>query len=283
MNYIILFRENKEKLKKEKIMKKIVSLLFLLASILLILAGCSNTKNVSSKSDFNTTLLESKKLFIYCGAGMKNAAQELVSTFKENTKAEVSISYGNAANIISQITTSKEGDIFIAGDVAELKALQDKNLVSSSANLVKHIPVLVVKKGNPKGIKSLSDLSKSSIKIVLGDNAATPIGKLSDKSLSDLKIIDKVNIVSRSATANEMTTSITLGQCDAIITWKESVVNVEGIEIVNTDDLKPYIKIVPAATLSYSINKEATQGFINFLKTDQAKSIWKKHGYEMTD
>lgn len=263
-------------------MKKIVSLLCVMASVLFIFAGCSQTKNTSLNSS-DAASLESKKLFIYCGAGMKKAAQDLVSTFKENTKVDVSVSYGNAANTVSQITTSKEGDVFIAGDVGELKPLQDKNLVLSSVNLVKHIPVLVVEKGNPKGIKGLLDLTKSDIKIVLGDNAATPIGKLSDKALSNLKILDKVDIVARTATANEMTTSITLGQCDAAITWKESVVGIDSVEVVNTEDLNSSIKIVPAATLSYSANKEATEAFMKFLQSDQAKTIWKKHGYELTE
>ncbi|MCK5350148.1 MAG: substrate-binding domain-containing protein, partial [Desulfobacula sp.] len=49
--------------------------------------------------------------------------------------------------------------------------------------VVKHIPVIVVPKGNPGNIKSLSGLARKDVKIALGDPRACAIGKLSKKLL----------------------------------------------------------------------------------------------------
>lgn len=52
-----------------------------------------------------------------------------------------------------------------------------------------------------------------------------------------------------------------------------------GTEAVNTPDMDPYVKTVPAASLSYCADQEALAQFLDFLTTDTAKNIWKNAGY----
>ena len=79
--------------------------------------------------------LEGKSLMIYCGAGMKEPFAEISDNFKEATGADVQVTYGNAAQIVSQITTTDQGDLFIAGAEGELDPLKEKNYVTDSKNL----------------------------------------------------------------------------------------------------------------------------------------------------
>ena len=81
-------------------------------------------------------------LMIYCGAGMTKPFQEIADSFKSATGCEMNVTYANAGQIQSQITTSEEGDMFIAGSAEELKPVE--SYVSESKALVKHIPVLAV-------------------------------------------------------------------------------------------------------------------------------------------
>ena len=62
-------------------------------------------------------------LMIYCGAGMTKPFQEIADSFKSATGCEMNVTYANAGQIQSQITTSEEGDMFIAGSAEELKPL----------------------------------------------------------------------------------------------------------------------------------------------------------------
>ena len=143
--------------------------------------------------------LTGHSLMIYCGAGMKKPFQEIADTFMKDTGCDVRVNFANAAQIQSQINTAQEGDLFIAGSAEEVKPVQDN--VTASEDLVKHIPVLVVQTGNPKGITGLSDLTGEGIGVVFGDAEATPIGKISDKALEDLGITDQVDVLARAATA----------------------------------------------------------------------------------
>lgn len=267
-------------------MKKFIN--FLLVFMLSIcIVGCSSNSasnsTSSSSSDASSSneaelTLEGKDLMVYCGAGMTKPFEEIASNFKEKTGCNIEVTYANAAQIQSQITTSEEGDLFVAGAEDELKPVSD--YVSESKKLVKHIPVLAVASGNPKDIKGLGDLTKDDVTVVLADAESTPIGKIAKKALGDLNIYKKVNIEATTSTAPELTNAIEAEECDAVIVWKENVKS-DKVEIVDTTDLDNYVKVVPAASLNCSENKESLAEFLTYLDTDEAKAVWEKYGYEL--
>ncbi len=233
------------------------------------------------EGDAPALALEGKSLFVYCGAGMTKPFQEIVDAFQAETGAKVEVTFGNAAQIVSQITTAQQGDLFVAGDQGELEKIKDE-YVAKTTPLVKHIPVIAVPKGNPKGIASLQDFAQEGVRVVLGDNQATPIGKLADKALKEAGVFDQVDIIARSATAPEITNALDLGECDAAILWKENATG-EGIEIVPSVDLEPYVKTIPAAELKCGTNAETLAAFMEFLNSDKAHQIWQNYGYELAE
>ena len=103
-------------------------------------------------------------LMIYCGAGMAAPFQEIADAFKDATGCQVNATYANAGQIQSQITTTEEGDMFVAGSGDELKPVE--SYVEDKKDLVKHIPVLAVQSGNPKNITGLSDLTGDGVRCV---------------------------------------------------------------------------------------------------------------------
>ena len=64
--------------------------------------------------------------------------------------------------------------------------------------------------------------------------------------------------------------------------WKENC-DAQDVEIVNTTDLDPYIKTIPAASLSCAADKDALEAFNQYLDMDTAKEIWVKYGYEIVE
>ncbi len=274
-------------------MKKTIIVTMTALLILLSLGGCSKSadETVSAAEKQTETVLEPETmqkaeqtdlsghtLSIYCGAGMTKPFQKIADTFKEQTGCEMEITFANAGQIQTQINTAKEGDLFIAGSADELKPVKD--VVKESRDLVKHIPVLAVKSGNPLNITGLADLANEKVRLVLGDTKSTPIGKISDKALTDAGILDKVNVIARTTTAPEIFNALIVDECDAIIVWKENVTD-PSVEIVDTEEMQKYIKTVPAASLSYCDDTEALKAFLEFLDSDASHTIWTDFGYEV--
>ena len=129
----------------------------------------------SAQTASSITDLTGHTLMIYCGAGMTKPFQEISDCFQKESGCEMNVTYANAGQIQSQINTSKEGDLFIAGSAEELKPVQD--FVAGSKDLVKHIPVLAVQSGNPKGISSLESLTGEGISLIVGRCRSYPYRK----------------------------------------------------------------------------------------------------------
>ncbi|MGM9608180.1 MAG: molybdate ABC transporter substrate-binding protein [Oscillospiraceae bacterium] len=228
----------------------------------------------------NTVDLTGQALMIYCGAGMQQPFAEIAAAFEEATGCEMNVTYANAAQIQTQIQTAQEGDFFIAGAADEVKPVSD--YVESSVNLVKHIPVVAVAAGNPKGITSIADLARDDVVTVIGDSQSTPIGKIAVKAFADHGISDSVNLAATTTTAPQLATLISLGEADAAVIWKENC-NVDGVEICDLPEMEAYIKTIPAARLSCSAAPEAADAFSAFLASDTAQDIWMSYGYELAE
>ncbi|MBO4915123.1 MAG: molybdate ABC transporter substrate-binding protein [Oscillospiraceae bacterium] len=233
---------------------------------------------VTGKEEESLPDLTGQTLMIYCGAGMKQPFTKIAEAFQEATGCEVNVTYANAAQIQTQITTAQEGAFFIAGAAGEVKPVAD--YVISSVNLVKHIPVLAVAAGNPKGITGIADLGNADISTVIGDPESTPIGKIAMQAFQDFNVADSVTLVATTTTAPQLATVITLGEADAAIVWKENC-NEDGVEVCDTPDMDAYVKTIPAARLSFSEDDAAADAFGAFLETDAANAIWTSFGYEL--
>ncbi|MBO4365873.1 MAG: molybdate ABC transporter substrate-binding protein [Eggerthellaceae bacterium] len=292
----------KENIKKYSRLIAWISCLALIAAITVPLAGCSSsteatdtetqdteateqveateTDNGEAEAVEESVSLEGSQLNIYCGAGMTDPFTEIANAFQEQTGCTMNVTYANAAQIQTQITTTEEGDFFIAGSAEELQPVE--GYVAESENLVKHIPVIAVPADNPKEIASLADLANADV-LLIGDPESTPIGKIAMKSLTDAGIWEDLQAkgaITTTTTAPQIATALANGEGDAGIVWKENVKD-DGVVIVDTTDLDSYVKVVPAALLTCSADETAAKEFQTFLQSEQAQEIWMNYGYEL--
>ncbi len=240
-------------------------------------AAASQAVSSQAASAETAQNLTGQNLMIYCGAGMQQPFEEIAAAFSEETGCEMNVTYANAAQLQTQITQSQEGAFFIAGSADEVKPVEE--YVVSSTDLVKHIPVLAVAEGNPKGITGIADLAREDVTTVTGDAEATPIGKIAKKAFQDFGVTDQVTLAATTTTAPQLATVIALGEADAAIIWKENC-NTEGVEICQTTDLDKYVKTVPAARLSFAADDPAADAFAEYLAGQEAAGIWAEYGYE---
>ncbi|HIS40194.1 MAG TPA: molybdate ABC transporter substrate-binding protein [Candidatus Aphodovivens avistercoris] len=253
------------------------------ALLALALAGCSSGQPSSAQQSEpageQQASLEGKELNIYCGAGMTDPFQKIAEAFEAETGCTMNVTYANAAQIQTQITTTEEGDFFIAGSADELGPVAD--YVEAQTDLVQHIPVLAVPADNPKNVTGLADLA-SCERVLVGDPEATPIGKIAQNALTKLGLWDELStsgVITTTTTAPQISTALANGEGDAGIVWKENVTD-DGAVIVDTADLDAFVKTIPAAQLTCAADADAVAAFNDFLQSDAAWDIWAEFGYE---
>lgn len=255
-----------------------VLLTFLLACV----TGCGgNTDSAANKDDTPAPPEKQETLMVYCGAGLRTATDDIAQVFEDKNNVKIEYHYTGSAQNLTQIELTQEGDLYIPGALSYGEKAKEKGFVSDMKNICYHIPVIAVPEGNPAGIKTIADLAKPDVKVVLGDPEGPAIGKTSAKILEKANIYDTVksNLVSTTATVNEIVTYLSMKQCDASIIWEDNANGVKGIEIIQIPPEQNDIKTVPVCVLNFSEKPELAQEFADFIVSQEGKDFFKKHGF----
>jgi molybdate transport system substrate-binding protein len=209
---------------------------------------------------------------------------ELGQAFEAKYGAKVNFNYAACAQLLSQMEISRQGDVFVGGSLGDMEISKQKGFADKYVEAAYHIPAIAVPKGNPAGITGLDDLAKPGVKLILGDEQATAIGKKGSKIFEKNKLtgIEK-NVVARAATVNEVVTKIGMKQGDAGLVFEDNGSGAKDIEIISIPQEQNVIDKVPVCVLSFTKNAELAQTFVDFTKSDEGKAIFVKHGFKTID
>ena len=219
----------------------------------------------------------SGSIFVYCAVGAKEAVTELAKSFEAQAGVKVEITTANSGQLLGQIELSRIGDVYVPGDTGFVATAREKKLVPDDGKVFCYfVPVIVVAKGNPKGVTCLNCLVKPGMRLALADPKAA-IGVLQEKifvkNAIDREALKK-NTVDMPATVAEVALKVKLGAADAGIVWNTVAAQfADSTEAVAIPLEKNVVGAVPAAVLTCSKNPKAAAAFVDYLVSDQGKKV----------
>jgi len=249
-------------------------LLFLLA----FLAGCS----ANSQTE--------KKVSLFAGSAMKPPLEELARRFEEKTGVRVELNFGGSGALLSQMSISRQGDLYLPASSDFIEKAEKANLIDSrSKKMVAYlIPVLLVREGNPKKIESLSDLARPGIRIALANSDTVVIGQFAQEILEkaakkDSVLVQRIkeNIVTQVGSAEDLLSILFLGQVDVVIGWsvqeKWYPDKLEAVALKPNEI--PRIGYVIVAMTKFVRQPRLTRQLLNLIVSSEGKAVFKKYGY----
>jgi molybdate transport system substrate-binding protein len=251
-----------------------IALIVAILSMSLWMGGCSSAAPPKNS------------LTVYCGAGLSKALSEIGTAFENRQGITINFNFAGSNTLLSQLQLVKTGDIYIPGSSYYLDIAVAKALIRSHRTIAFHIPVIAVQKGNPKLIFSLQHLAAHNIRLAVGDPKAAAIGKTAVEIFLKNHLEKPIfeNIISQTATVNELIVFLSLKQVDAAIVWEDNArAAADKIDIVSIPDHQNIIKTIPAGILNVSNNQKSAQLFIDFLLSPPARNILKKYGFRPYD
>lgn len=270
-------------------LKRII-VLFLVFSLMSFTVGCSqgNNENHVVESNIvdedNSIEDEGSKedivLLVYSGAGLKKPMTEIAKVFEEENGIKVEYVFAGSTQLLSQIELSGKGDVFIVGSKKVYEASEEKELTYPSKEVAYHNPTIGVPKGNPANITSLEDLAKPGIKVILGDEEANAIGQTSQKLIEKTGLTGiNDNVVSKTATVNEILVHLESKNADAAIITEDSAFGNENIETISIPEDINIQQIIPVGALKDSNNLDEANLFVDFVSSDEGKAIFEEYGF----
>jgi molybdate transport system substrate-binding protein len=223
-----------------------VFLWFLAALVsVLVLAGLTGCGGGSSGSG---SVAEGQErggtLTVLAASSLTDAFGELGKTFEEqNGGVTVRQSFESSSTLLTQIQQGAPADVFASAAQEEMDtAVKDELVAGKPEVFVKNREVVMVPRGNPANIGSLSDLAEPGVKLVLAqkdvpaaDYAVEILGKANARYGDDFERDVLSNVVSREADVRASVNRVVVGDADATFGYASDY----------TPDIRDRVKVVP--------------------------------------
>jgi molybdate transport system substrate-binding protein len=172
-------------------------------------------------------------------------------------------SFGASSTLAAQITQGAPADVFASANTTIPAQLFAKGLVQKPVVFTRNRLVLVVPTANPAGIRSVYDLRKTGVKLVIAA-AAVPVGSYTLQVLKQMGLTGVLaNVVSRESDVRSVLSKVALGEADAGFVYSTDAKTVSGKVRVLKIPVWAQPKVTYGmAVVSASNNKSAAQRFI---------------------
>ena len=239
----------------------------------------AESNNAAAEGDAKPS--EAKELTILCGTSFGPPVEKLKQLFEEETGIKSVLSFGGSEDLLPQVKLGKVGDVFVTHD-PYMQYTEDAKAMLRWVHVGYVAPVLVVGKGNPKGLKAFEDLAKPGLQVLLPNPEYSTCGEMVFKLLEKKKIKDAVlanvgNAMFRSH--SDIGNKMKLGAGDAAMMWNGVSHNyLDAIEIVPTPYEYDSEIRVGVIGLSYSEKKDLVERFLKFVD-EKGKGVFQEFGY----
>lgn len=222
---------------------------------------------------------------LYAGAGLRYAVEDLIKEFEKDTGMNIEADYEGSGMLLSRVQLTQDADLFMPGDVWYVDQLQQKTgLVESRAKVALFVPVIIVRKGNPKNIRNLGDFYRRDVKAGIGDitEKGPRVGQICPdlfrKQDLDVTKLDAMHAM----TVTELGNWVATGHVDAAVVWRAIAMNKAAeLDIVEIPEKQNIISEVVIALMKNSRRKADAKKFMDFVVSPRGREILKNRGYQL--
>jgi molybdate transport system substrate-binding protein len=184
-------------------------------------------------------------------------------------------SFAGSNQLAAQIQQGVPADVFASANSTIPDQLYAKGLLQKPVAFTSNKLVLITPSSNPAGIKSVFDLRKPGVKLVIG-NSSVPVGAYTRTVLKNLHLTEPVlaNVVSNESDVRSVLSKVALGEADAGFVYVTDAKTVAGrVEVLQIPArAEPRVRY-EMAVISSSRNKKDARAFIDkvLAKAGQAR------------
>ncbi|MBE9499201.1 molybdate ABC transporter substrate-binding protein [Streptomyces sp. GKU 257-1] len=241
------------------------------AALLLPLAACGDDSDERSGGGGKT------ELTVLGAASLTDVFKAAGKAYeKEHPGTRVKFSFAGSQALAAQVEQGVPADVLATADTTTMRGVRSET--GKPAVFARNRLVIATGEGNPKRVKSLEDLTDSSLKVVLAA-PEVPVGRYGKQVLEAQKL--KVEPVSQEPDVRAVLGKVELGEADAGLVYKTDAATVPGkVDAVDIPDRQNAIASYPAATLKSSGHREAAAEFVHWLSTPPAQKLLRKAGFQ---
>ncbi len=228
---------------------------------------------------------QSVTLLIAAAASLQDVLTELDPMF-EKANSSVAVNYNFAASGVlqQQIEQGAPVDVFFSAATKQMEALQAKDLIvpETRRNLLTNHLALIVPENSTLGLTSFRQLTDAKVKkISVGEPRSVPVGQYTAELFTNLGILEQVRsrLVYGNSVRNVLA-AVESGNADAGVVYStDAKISAQVTQVATAPDSLHSPIVYPIAVIKASHNTAAAERYTQFLASDPAKEMFRKHGF----
>jgi molybdate transport system substrate-binding protein len=252
----------------------------LLASALL--AGCGgggSPQSAGSPAPSSGAGAGARTVTVSAAASLTEVFNGLKTTFEQrNPGSEVRLNYGGSSDLAQQIVNGAPADVFAAANTSTMDTVAKAGLVTGTPTVfVTNTLRIATALGDPKGIKTLADLAKPDLKVVLCapqvpcGSAATAVEKASGVDIKP---------VSEESDVKSALSKVSSGDADAALVYVTDVKSAKGtVEGVDFPEAAKAVNKYPIAVLKNAPAPDLAAKWVALVESPDGKKALADAGF----
>lgn len=252
-------------------------------SMLLLLALSTGCTGVNNEEDTNTKEEKTVELTVSAAASLQDALQDVQKQYeKSNPNVKLSFNFGGSGALQQQIEQGAPVDIFFSAAEDKFQTLVDEGLIDkkNKKNLLGNELVLVVPQNST--VQDLQALEGEEVKkIAIGAPESVPAGQYAKSSLTYFNLwADIESKLIYTKDVRQVLTYVETGNVEAGIVYKTDALISNKVKIANTIPAQSHEPIhYPVGVIKNTKHKKEAVSFYEYLQSEEARSIFQKHGF----
>ena len=266
--------------------------LLIIAAIVLVAAvtvgSCSAGIFDFITGDSPDTSLDGQEVNLAAAASLKNVFDDkLIPMFEEKYPGvKVTPTYASSGDLQTQIENGSETDVFMSAANKQMNALAEEGIVDNATNLqfLENKVVLIVPADSDSNISSFDDLKDVEGNIAIGDPESVPAGQYAKEVLNNTGIWDDVESkLSLGTDVTAVLNQVAQGSADCGIVYATDAKSTDDVKVIceAPEDALDTPVIYPIAAIKDTNDTDATNAFMDFLQTQEAKDIFVEYGFTL--
>jgi molybdate transport system substrate-binding protein len=242
-----------------------------------VLSGCGSSSSGTSASASSSAGL-SGSITVFAAASLTGTFTTLGKQFEAaHPGTKVAFSFAGSGALATQITQGDPADVFASAAPANMDTVVKAGDASNPVNFASNVMEVAVPPSNPGKVTSVTDLAKSSEKVVLCA-ATVPCGATARQVFKNAGIT--VKPVSNEVDVKSTLAKVELGSGDAGVVYvtdvKAAGSKVKGIPI--PDNLNATTEY-PIAPVKSSKNAALAQAFVQYVLSSDGQAVLTQAGF----
>lgn len=228
-------------------------------------------------------------IYVFAASSLTDAFGQMRRDFEaEHPGVSVQLNFGGSQALRTQIEQGAPADVYVSASTRDMDMLVQEGFIETKASqiLLTNRLVVILPGNNPAGIRSLQDLARPEIKVVLAA-PDVPVGNYARQSLAEMdaefgsEFSARVlaNVVSNEDNVKQVVAKIQLGEADAAIVYISDAVAAPSLELIQIPDALNVVATYPIATLRRARNQDMATEFMAFALSPAGRSILQKWGF----